>query len=49
MAKRALMEAGASVQVVWMPGHTESCWLNFTADRMGGGQGRSDGGERTGG
>jgi hypothetical protein len=34
MAKRALNQAGASVQVVWMPGHTDSCWLNFTADLM---------------
>jgi hypothetical protein len=32
--KRRLIKAGATVQVLWIPGHTSSCWMNFTADRM---------------
>jgi exonuclease III len=31
-AKRELTRAGASVQIVWVPGHTETCKLNIVAD-----------------
>jgi hypothetical protein len=35
MAKRTLTARGASVQIIWMPGHTdESDWLNYTADLL---------------
>jgi hypothetical protein len=33
-AKRALAEAGASVQIVWVPGHTDTCKLNIEADEQ---------------
>jgi hypothetical protein len=33
-AKRLLLAAGATVQVLWIPGHTKSCWMNYTADMM---------------
>jgi hypothetical protein len=33
-AKRALTRAGASVQIVWVPGHTNSCWQNIRADEL---------------
>jgi hypothetical protein len=33
-AKRLLIAAGATVQVLWIPGHTNSCWMNYTADMM---------------
>jgi exonuclease III len=32
-AKRALTEAGASVQILWVPGHTDTCWQNIEADK----------------
>jgi hypothetical protein len=31
-AKRELTKAGASVQIVWVPGHTDTCALNIAAD-----------------
>jgi hypothetical protein len=31
-AKRELTSAGASVQIVWVPGHTDTCALNIEAD-----------------
>jgi exonuclease III/ribonuclease HI len=33
-AKRALTKAGASVQIVWVPGHTDTCKLNIEADEQ---------------
>jgi hypothetical protein len=33
-AKRALTRAGASVQIVWVPGHTDTCKLNIEADEQ---------------
>jgi hypothetical protein len=33
-AKRELTKAGASVQIVWVPGHTDTCELNIVADEF---------------
>jgi hypothetical protein len=33
-AKRELTDAGASVQIVWVPGHTDTCALNIEADEF---------------